>query len=141
VAFAALLTASACGASGGSDAAGHRAADGRTTLEPPPPISNSAHRGGRDDGMVDPQRGRALITIQDFGYSGDLTVEPGADVTVVNKDAQSHTLTDKRTHLFDTGVIAGGGTGSFVAPTKAGKYPFGCTLHPEMSGVLTVTGG
>ena len=111
--FAALLTVSACGG-------GHSGAVGR-------------HQGGAHPGT-------ATITIMDFGYSGNLTVEPGEHVTVVNDDSVPHTLTDKATQHFDTGTIDGGGTGSFVAPMKPGSYPFGCTIHPEMSGMLTVTG-
>jgi len=79
------------------------------------------------------------ITIESFRYSGSLTVKAGAKVTVVNKDSTEHTLTDKA-GKFDTGTIQGsGGTGTFTAPSKPGKYPFGCTLHPNMSGTLTVT--
>lgn len=81
------------------------------------------------------------ITISNFAFSGQLTVKAGATVTVVNNDSVAHTLTDKATHLFDTGNLpAGGGKGTFKAPTKPGKYPFGCTYHPNMAGTLTVTG-
>jgi plastocyanin len=80
------------------------------------------------------------ITIKNFGYTGSLTVKAGAKVTVVNDDSVAHTLTDKKTHKFDTGSISGsGGTGTFTAPSAPGKYPFGCTFHPEMAGTLTVT--
>src|ERR1700760_840143 len=34
------------------------------------------------------------IIISSFAYSGDLTVQPGAKVTVINKDSVAHTLTD-----------------------------------------------
>jgi plastocyanin len=82
----------------------------------------------------------STITIKGFGYSGALTVKAGTKVTVVNDDSVAHTLTDKATHKFDTGAISGsGGTGSFTAPSAPGKYPFGCTFHPEMAGTLTVT--
>jgi plastocyanin len=81
------------------------------------------------------------IDISGFAYSGALTVKPGQKVTVTNKDSVAHTLTDKKTHLFDTGNIpANGGTGTFTAPTKPGSYPFGCTYHPEMAGTLIVQG-
>ena len=54
-------------------------------------------------------------------------------------DGAAHTLTDMKTHLFDTGNLAGsGGTGTFTAPEKPGSYPFGCTYHPNMAGVLIV---
>ena len=65
--------------------------------------------------------------------------EAGAKVTVTNNDSVAHTLTDKATHLFDTGNIAGGGgTGSFTAPSKPGTYPFGCMYHANMHGTLTL---
>jgi plastocyanin len=75
----------------------------------------------------------------DRGYRGDLTVKAGATVTVVNEDTTPHTLTDKATGKFDTKNIDGGATGSFTAPSEPGSYPFGCTYHPEMAGILVVT--
>ena len=90
------------------------------------------------DAMPGPAAG---IVISGFAYSGTLTVKPGQKVTVTNKDSAAHTLTDAKTHLFDTGNVAGnGGTGTFTAPTKAGSYPFGCTYHPKMAGTLVVKG-
>lgn len=79
------------------------------------------------------------ITISNFAYGGQLTVKPGQKVTVTNNDSVAHTVTDKKTHLFDTGNVDGnGGTGTFTAPTKPGTYSFGCTYHPQMAGTLTV---
>ena len=81
------------------------------------------------------------IAISGFAFSGTMTVKPGQKVTVTNQDSAIHTLTDKKTHLFDTGNIAGGGgTGTFTAPTKPGSYPFGCRYHPNMAGTLVVQG-
>lgn len=79
--------------------------------------------------------------ISSFAFSGTLTVKPGQKVTVTNQDSAAHTLTDKKSHLFDTGNIAGGGgTGTFTAPTKPGSYPFVCLFHPSMQGTLIVKG-
>jgi plastocyanin len=70
-----------------------------------------------------------------------MTVKPGEKVTVTNKDSVAHTLTDKKTHKFDTGNIDGnGGTATFTSPTTPGSYPFGCTYHPNMHGTLIVQG-
>jgi plastocyanin len=81
------------------------------------------------------------IVISGFTYSGTLTVKPGQKVTVTNQDSVMHTLTDKKSHLFDTGdIAAGGGKGTFIAPTKPGSYPFGCAIHPDMQGTLIVKG-
>lgn len=91
--------------------------------------------------------GRALIWVagiwrdrhQQIHLLRDLTVKPGQKVTVTNQDSVVHTLTDKKSHLFDTGdIAASGGKGTFTAPTKPGRYPFGCTIHPDMQGTLIV---
>lgn len=90
-------------------------------------------------GTVAPSPGGIVISA--FAYSGALTVKAGQKVTVTNEDSAAHTLTDKKTHLFDTGNIAGkGGTGTFTAPSKPGSYPFGCTYHRHMEGTLIVRG-
>ena len=79
------------------------------------------------------------ITISGFAYSGTMTVKPGQKVTVTNDDSVTHTLTDKVSHKFDTGDIPGsGGRKTFTAPTQPGRYPFGCTIHPDMKGTLLV---
>jgi len=74
------------------------------------------------------------ITIRDFAYN-QITVKPGSTVQVRNDDSAPHTATGDG---FDTGAIAGGQSGSFSAPTKAGTYDLQCTLHPQMHGILTV---
>lgn len=81
----------------------------------------------------------AKLIIKNFQYSGKLTVKAGEKVSVVNDDSTPHTVTATGGKLFDSGSIDGGGTGSFTAPSKPGKYPFGCTFHPNMSGMLVVT--
>jgi plastocyanin len=102
------------------------------TASPAPATSAAAATGSNASGG---------IVISGFAFSGTMTVKPGQKVTVTNQDTAAHTLTDKKTHLFDTGNIAGGGgTGTFTAPTKPGSYPFGCTYHPDMKGTLIVAG-
>jgi plastocyanin len=103
--------------------------------------SSTSHKapGSQPAGSTSGRPSGPTITIKNFGYSGTLTVKAGAKVTVVNDDSVQHSLTDKKTHRFDTGLIGPGASGSFTAPTQPGKYPFGCTIHPEMAGTLTVT--
>ncbi len=78
------------------------------------------------------------ITIKDFKFlPSEITVSPGAKVTVTNQDTVVHTVTanDK---AFDTGNLAGGQGGELTAPSKPGSYPFICTPHPYMTGTLVV---
>jgi plastocyanin len=125
-ATAALLALAACSSSSSGNTGGS--------------TTGGAGAGSMAAGQSSAPSSAPKITIKDFGYTGDLTVKAGAKVTVVNEDSVAHTLTDKKAHKFDTGTIAGNGaSGTFTAPSAPGKYPFGCTFHPEMAGTLTVT--
>ena len=79
------------------------------------------------------------ITIKNFSFSpSSVTVSPGATVTVTNKDSVAHTVTSS-SGGFDTGDIPAGGSKTFTAPMKAGKYPYICSIHQYMTGTLTVS--
>jgi plastocyanin len=77
------------------------------------------------------------IVIKNFSFRpSTLTVAPGAKVTVTNEDAVTHTVTSS---AFNTGDVGPGATLTFTAPTKAGTYPYICSIHTYMHGSLTVS--
>ncbi|MEN3306390.1 MAG: hypothetical protein V7603_2592, partial [Micromonosporaceae bacterium] len=78
-----------------------------------------------------------LIVITNFAYTGDLTVSPGATVTVRNDDTAPHTLT-AADGSFTTPVIQPGTSATFVAPSVEGSYGITCQIHAFMSGTLVV---
>ncbi|MET9552479.1 cupredoxin domain-containing protein [Streptomyces sp. NPDC006645] len=83
--------------------------------------------------------GGTRVTISDFKFRpASLTVAPGAKITVVNNDSTTHTLTATKGASFDTGDIAPGKSATVTAPSKAGAFPYDCTIHPFMKGTLTV---
>ena len=65
-----------------------------------------------------------------------ITVKVGATVTWVNQDAPQHDVVadggEFKSNLFDKG-----GTFSFTF-TKAGTYPYHCSIHPGMVGTVVV---
>jgi plastocyanin len=68
-------------------------------------------------------------------------VRVGATVTFTNRDGAPHTVTADGAQ-FDSGTIAGGGTGS-VTFRQAGTFRFFCRFHggangQGMSGTVTV---
>ena len=79
----------------------------------------------------------AVITIEKFDYSVPASVNPGAMITVENKDGEKHTVTADSADAFDVEVDGDGST-SFTAPTAPGSYPFHCNFHSNMTGVLVV---
>lgn len=120
-AVAALLLATAC-----SDG------DGEPSPAPPSPPTSSAPSSPESAGAL-------RITTEDFAFSpADPEVGPGEKITVVNKDSAAHTVTATDGDAFDTGSIAGGESGTFTAPSEAGRYAFVCTFHPNMTGTLIV---
>ncbi|BBX37295.1 plastocyanin [Mycolicibacterium mageritense DSM 44476 = CIP 104973] len=78
------------------------------------------------------------ITIAGMGFSGSLTVPPGATVTVVNDDEVEHSVTSRTKDLFDVHVD-GKKRATFTAPSEPGDYAFYCIYHPAMKGTLTVS--
>ena len=82
----------------------------------------------------------STIVIQDFMFHPmALTVDPGATITVLNKDSATHTVTSTTTPpAFNSGDVAPGATVTFHAPEKAGTYSYICNIHQYMQGTLTV---
>lgn len=76
------------------------------------------------------------IHIKSFAYTGPDSVPAGATVSVMNMDAQAHTVTADD-GSFDA-VVKPGTTVTFTAPKKPGSYTYFCTYHSSMHGTLVV---
>jgi len=122
---AAVVAVSGCGSSGDNSNAGSTA----KSAAPATPSSGA--------GKSAPAAAPAMITIKDFAFKGPSSVKPGAQVMVMNSDAETHSVTSDTSGLFDVNVEAGA-TGTLTAPTKPGSYPYHCTFHSTMHGTLVV---
>lgn len=78
------------------------------------------------------------ISIANFQFDGPESVQVGATVTVTNSDDVSHTWTSED-DAFDSGSLSQGETFEFTFD-EAGEYQFVCSIHPGMSGSITVEG-
>jgi plastocyanin len=67
-----------------------------------------------------------------------LRVEPGAEVTVVNRDTIAHPLSRPGGDWYWDGTV---GEATTVRLDQAGTYPFYCFAHPGMVGVVVVGDG
>jgi plastocyanin len=77
------------------------------------------------------------VVIENLQYNPkELQVHRGERIVWVNKDLFPHTVT-AASHAFDSGSIAANASWTYVA-SKAGEYPYGCTFHPTMKGILKV---
>src|SRR3954451_13424740 len=81
----------------------------------------------------------ATIDVQDFAFS-PTSRTPAQDTAVLFRllGPSQHTVTDTSgLVLFDSGPLPAGTT--YTVPVLgAGQYPFACTIHPSMTGVLKV---
>lgn len=80
------------------------------------------------------------ISIVDFGYEpGSLTVSAGSTITWSNTGAALHTVT-AIDGSSDSGFLFAGDTYTKTF-SAAGSFSYFCTLHPEMTGTITITAG
>lgn len=77
------------------------------------------------------------VGIENFAYSpSTITVKVGDSVTWTNKDGVGHSATADD-NSFNTGVLSQNQSGS-VTFSKAGTYPYHCSVHPSMHGTVIV---
>ncbi|HEY3359327.1 MAG TPA: cupredoxin family copper-binding protein [Polyangia bacterium] len=97
---------------------------------PPEPASQPAVPAAGEKAAVE-------VVIKDFAFEPrEIRIRRGAVVRWVNRDDVEHTATaDDRS--FDSGILRPGASWSrrFDAP---GRYPYFCTVHPNMRAVLVV---
>ena len=79
------------------------------------------------------------VEIKGFAFNPQqITVKPGAKITVTNQDSVGHTFTADDGKSFNIGIINQGQSATITAPTVPGSYAFHCTPHPYMKGTLVV---
>jgi plastocyanin len=80
------------------------------------------------------------IAIQNYTFSPEkLTVVAGTKVTWVNHDQVPHTVVEKD-RKFHSSALDTNDSYSFTFNTP-GVYQYFCTLHPTMTGTITVAPG
>jgi plastocyanin len=79
------------------------------------------------------------VTIQAFLFSpASVEVPRGTTVTWTNQDSAPHTVVSDMTQEFASPTLGMGQSFSFTF-TKAGSYPYHCSIHPTMHGNVIVT--
>ena len=87
---------------------------------------------------ANPQQGAtAEVKIDNFSFGpATLTVAPGTTVTWVNHDDIPHTVVSTDS-VFKSKVLDTDEKFSFTF-TKAGTYPYFCSIHPKMTASVVV---
>jgi plastocyanin len=83
--------------------------------------------------------GGVEVKLQNIQFSPkETTVKVGQKVTWVNEDSTDHDVTAESGADFKSDTFGNGATFEFT-PDKAGTIRYECTIHPGMTGTLTVT--
>ena len=79
------------------------------------------------------------VDIKAFAFGPmNVKVPAGTRVTWSNKDQEPHTVVSTE-QAFQSDALDTGDSFSFTF-TKPGVYPYFCSMHPHMTGIVEVTG-
>jgi plastocyanin len=85
-----------------------------------------------------PKAANTQITINNFSFSPQTIAVPvGATVTWTNHDSAPHIVTSANNRFNKSSVLKAGETFSNTFVT-AGTYSYFCSIHPQMTGKITV---
>lgn len=99
-------------------------------------VALGACGGGKADAPEEATGGTAVLEIRDRQFER-LTVKPGTQIEVINRDDISHTM-NSDVGVFNVGPLERGTMAALTAPSAPGEYPYACRIVPEMKGTLTV---
>jgi plastocyanin len=78
-------------------------------------------------------------SVASFSWSQPVNAKVGDVITWTNSDSAAHKVgTDDGTCTMGSNIPGSGGKASLVF-TKAGTYPFHCTIHQNMKGTITIS--
>ncbi len=85
-----------------------------------------------------PSSASVTVNIKNFAFDPPaLTVKAGTQVTWVNNDTVSHTVTSDSGSLLNSGTLAPGQSFSITLNT-AGSASYHCKFHPMMKGSVII---
>jgi plastocyanin len=97
----------------------------------------SSGPGAASSGPASAASGNVEVLVQNFAFKPqNVTVPVGATVTWKFEDQTQHNVT-AGDGSFKSGDLTGGKTFAMTFK-KAGKVPYMCTIHPFMTGTVTV---
>ena len=87
-----------------------------------------------------PASGTTNVTIRDFSFTpANVSIAANNIVKWTNNGPSQHTVTSTGASAFDSGTFAAGSSVCFQFPT-AGTFNYHCSIHPFMTGSVSVTG-
>lgn len=136
---AAVLALGACSGDD-SERSSEPTGDRTTTYDPPQSssedtASTEASPSTEESSMGFSEDAGEIVTMEDYAFDPDsVEIQVGETVTWKNNDPANHTITGAG---IDSGRIAQGETFSYTFE-EPGTYRYGCSIHPNMTGEITV---
>jgi plastocyanin len=102
------------------------------------PAAETAPPAETEVDTVEAPGGAVRIRMVDFAFDPeDVDVRVGQTITWVNEDDAPHNAVERAGDTLRTDTIEKGGEVTFT-PEEAGTIDYICTIHPNMTGTLTV---
>jgi plastocyanin len=80
------------------------------------------------------------VTIESFSFTpANISVKIGTRVTWINNDSTAHTVTERDGQPGPVSPNLNHNQSYSFRFIRAGSYHYHCTIHPEMTGTVTVT--
>jgi plastocyanin len=132
--------APAAGAASGAPAAGAASGAPAAGAASGAPAAGAASGAPADDAASGAPAAAAIsVDIADFAFAPNaIEAKVGQKITFTNQDSAPHTATATAGAKFDSGQLDQGKSFSYTAK-KAGTIKFVCSLHPNMTGTITVS--
>jgi plastocyanin len=132
-----------CGGGGdGEDKQDQSESSSQTESSVPPKEDTSQQKEATNEESNSTQQGGNVwgVSIQDYFFDpAEAGVEVGDEIVFTNEGTEPHTVTTADGQ-FDSGVLNPGDTFT-VTVSEPGTLTYYCTIHPEMVGNITVSGG
>ena len=126
------------GGSGSSGGGSPSQGSGEPASTPSPQAAELAGTQKRKNTDIAEKSSSVTVSMEDFFFSPtSVKVGVGDSVTWVNNGQEPHSAT-ANDGSFDTGIFNGGGSRS-VSFSNAGSFAYICTVHPNMTGTVTVS--
>lgn len=132
LAAAAATLIAGCGSSGSQSSSSGGSSSGGSSSSSSTPSSSSSSGGSASGGAV-------VVKMQNIAFSPkQLTAKVGQTIKWTNDDSVDHNVTATAGASFHSSNLGQGGTYE-TKLTKPGTISYVCTIHPGMTGTITVT--
>jgi plastocyanin len=103
------------------------------------PMSNMPSNSNANNGSQAPTA-TDKVTVQNFAFSpANITITKGTTVTWTNNDSVAHTIVETDGKSGPNSSSVNPGSSFTFTYSQAGTYQYHCSIHPQMTGTVTVT--